>query len=222
MTLRNQTLGQLALSIPGASAIFRHHQLDYCCGGKQSLSEAAAKYELDLDSIEMALRHLSVKSFAYDWSQMPLVEIIAVIVERYHDGHRAQLPNLIAQSQKVERVHANKPNVPAGLSQKLEALSGELLGHMLKEERVLFPMIKRAMGSSATMPISVMEKEHDEAGKIVQDILHITKQLTIPPEACTTWKVLYKELDEFIMELMDHINLENQVLFPRALAGEIF
>lgn len=151
---------------------------------------------------------------------MALAEIIDHIVVRYHDRHREQLPELILQATKVERVHADKPNVPRGLAKNLTMLHDELSSHMMKEEQILFPMIKQGMGSQAMGPISVMESEHDDAGELVEVIKHITQNVTPPPEACTTWKAMYNGINELIDDLMEHISLENNVLFPRALAGE--
>ena len=131
-----------------------------------------------------------------------------------------QLPELILQATKVERVHADKPSVPKGLTKYLTMLHEELSSHMMKEEQILFPMIKQGMGSQAMGPISVMESEHDEAGELLEVIKHTTNNVTPPPEACTTWKAMYNGINELIDDLMDHISLENNVLFPRALAGE--
>lgn len=137
---------------------------------------------------------------------------------RYHDRHREQLPELILQATKVERVHADKPSVPKGLTKYLTMLHEELSSHMMKEEQILFPMIKQGMGSQAMGPISVMESEHDEAGELLEVIKHTTNNVTPPPEACTTWKAMYNGINELIDDLMEHISLENNVLFPRALA----
>lgn len=142
MQFRDKTLGQLALSIPRASSLFRQYNMDYCCGGKQTLSRSAEKLKLDIDLLESQLAKLATETLEQDWRKAPLSEIIDFIIVRYHDRHREQLPELILQAQKVERVHINKPSVPKGLSKYLEALLEELASHMMKEERVLFPMIK--------------------------------------------------------------------------------
>ncbi|MEQ5401365.1 iron-sulfur cluster repair protein YtfE [Providencia rettgeri] len=220
MQFRDKTLGQLALSIPRASSLFRQYNMDYCCGGKQTLSRSAEKLKLDIDLLESQLAKLATETLEQDWRKAPLNEIIDFIIVRYHDRHREQLPELILQAQKVEHVHVNKPSVPKGLSKYLEALLEELTSHMMKEERVLFPMIKNGMGRNAAGPISVMEQEHDDAGDILEAIKGITNNVTPPPEACTTWRVLYNGINELIDDLMNHINLENNLLFPRALAGE--
>lgn len=220
MNLRDQSLGQLALSIPGASALFRQYDLDFCCGGKKSLTEAVTKAGFDINIVERQLMSLVEKPLEKDWRVAPLGEIIDFIVTRYHNKHRAQLPELILQAKKIEHVHREKPNVPNGLSSRLIVLFEELSSHMMKEENVLFPMIKSGLGSQAEAPINVMEQEHDDAGQIVAEIKVITKNVTPPPEACTTWRVLYQGINEFIDDLMNHISLENNLLFPRALAGE--
>ncbi|MBI6189712.1 iron-sulfur cluster repair protein YtfE [Providencia rettgeri] len=220
MQFRDKTLGQLALSIPRASSLFRQYNMDYCCSGKQTLSRSAEKLKLDIDLLESQLAKLATETLEQDWRKAPLSEIIDFIIVRYHDRHREQLPELILQAQKVEHVHVNKPSVPKGLSKYLEALLEELTSHMMKEERVLFPMIKNGMGRNAAGPISVMEQEHDDAGDILEAIKGITNNVTPPPEACTTWRMLYNGINELIDDLMNHINLENNLLFPRALAGE--
>lgn len=220
MALRDQPLGELALTIPRASALFRKHNLDFCCGGKQTLLRAATRQELDLDALEAELMALADEPMEKEWRTAPLADIIDHIIVRYHDRHREQLPELIYQATKVERVHADKPNVPKGLTKYLTMLHEELSSHMMKEEQILFPMIKQGMGSQAMGPISVMESEHDDAGELVEVIKHITHNVTPPPEACTTWKAMYNGINEMIDDLMEHISLENNVLFPRALAGE--
>jgi len=220
MAFRDQSLGELALSIPRASALFRQYDMDYCCGGKQTLARAAQLKALNVEEIEAALAKLAEQPVDKEWRVAPLAEIIDHIIVRYHDRHREQLPELILQATKVERVHADKPNVPRGLTKYLTLLHEELTNHMMKEERILFPMIKQGQGSHAAGPVSVMESEHDEAGELLEVIKHTTHNVTPPPEACTTWKAMYNGINELIDDLMEHISLENNVLFPRALAGE--
>ncbi len=220
MNLREQSLADLALNINGAAALLRQHQLDYCCGGKQTLAEAAAAQQMDVAWLESELAGMVATPVEQDWRNTNVSELIEFILQRYHEVHREQFPELIALAEEVERVHAGKPQVPTGLALQLQALADELESHMQKEERVLFPMIKSGMGAHATMPISVMEKEHEDAGEMVVSIMTLTHQLTLPEHACTTWKVLYQGVDEMLADLMNHIHLENSVLFPRALAGE--
>ena len=193
--------------------------MDYCCGGKQTLERAAARKELDVAVIEAELAKLAEEPVERDWRAAPYADIIDHIIVRYHDRHREQLPELILQATKVERVHADKPNVPKGLTKYLTMLRQELSSHMMKEEQILFPMIKQGMGRQAAGPISVMEHEHDEAGEQLEVVKFLTHNVTPPEGACNTWQALYGGIDEFIDDLMEHINLENNLLFPRALNG---
>lgn len=220
MAFRDQPLGELALTIPRASALFRKYNMDYCCGGKQTLARAAERQSLDVEAIEAELALLTGQPVEHAWHTMPLSDIIEVILVRYHDRHREQLPELILQATKVERVHADKPSVPRGLAKYLTQLHDELSSHMMKEEQILFPMIKQGLGNQAMGPISVMESEHDDAGELLEVIKHVTNNVTPPPEACTTWKAMYNGINELIDDLMEHISLENNVLFPRALASK--
>ncbi|MEA1063355.1 iron-sulfur cluster repair protein YtfE [Apirhabdus apintestini] len=220
MLYRNQPLGELALTIPRASALFRKYDLDFCCGGRQTLERAAARRELCLDTIEAELALLAQEAPEKEWRTAPLSEIIDHIIVRYHDRHREQLPELILQATKVERVHAEKSSVPRGLAKYLTQLNEELSSHMMKEEQILFPMIKQGLGTQTAGPISVMESEHDEAGELLEVIKHITNNVTPPAEACTTWRAMYNGINDMIDDLMNHISLENNVLFPRALAGD--
>ena len=95
MAFRDQPLGELALSIPRASALFRKYDMDYCCGGKQTLARAASRKELDVEVIEAELAQLAEQPVDKDWRTAPLAEIIDHIIVRYHDRHREQLPELI-------------------------------------------------------------------------------------------------------------------------------
>ena len=220
MDFREQALGELALTIPRACALFRRYDLDFCCGGRQTLQRAAERKGLDLQAIEAELAVLSTQQQAQTWVGEPLSDIIDHILVRYHDRHREQLPELILQAEKVERVHASKPSVPKGLTKYLTMLNDELSQHMLKEERVLFPLIKQNRGPECAGPINVMEHEHSEAGELLEVIKHVTNNVVAPPEACTTWRALYNGINELIDDLMNHISLENNNLFPRALAGK--
>lgn len=221
MDYRNQSLGALAIAIPRASKLFRDYDLDFCCGGKQTLERAAQRKELDLTQLETQLAALAANaSDTRDWRHAPLAEIIDFILPRFHQRHREQLPELVLMAEKVERVHGEKSTCPRGLAKQLHLLRLDLDNHMMKEEQILFPMIKSGMGQQAMGPISVMEHEHDEAGEQLEVVKFLTNNLTPPEGACNTWLALYAGINEFITDLMEHIHLENNLLFPRALRGE--
>lgn len=218
MDYRNQSLGALAIAIPRATKLFREQDLDFCCGGKQTLLRAASRKALDIDALEAQLALLAVQPREQrDWQQAPLSDIINHIIPRFHDRHREQLPELILMAAKVERVHQDKPACPRGLAAQLELIYQELSQHMMKEEQILFPMIRQGMGQQAAGPIAVMEHEHDDAGQQLEVVKQLTNNVTPPAGACNTWQALYAGIAEFIDDLMEHIHLENNLLFPRAL-----
>ncbi|ANI30716.1 iron-sulfur cluster repair di-iron protein [Yersinia entomophaga] len=220
MDYRNQSLGSLAIAIPRATTLFRRYELDFCCGGKQTLQRAAERRALNIDALEAELTMLQKETQAVqNWQEVPQEHLISFILNRYHERHREQLPELVLMAEKVERVHAAKPTCPRGLAVQLSVLHQDLLQHMEREEKVLFPMIAKGMGKMASVPIFVMESEHEAAGQQLETIKQITNNITPPPGACTTWRALYANLNEFVGDLMEHVHLENNLLFPRALSG---
>lgn len=151
---------------------------------------------------------------------MPLGQVIDFILPNFHEKHRTQLPELIELAEKVENRHADHPACPKGLAELIRKVYDDLTMHMMKEEQVLFPLIKAGRGTMTAAPISVMEAEHDEANRDLAEIICLTNQFTPPEGACTSWQNLYNGLREFAQDLTDHVALENDNLFPRALRGD--
>ena len=150
-----------------------------------------------------------------DWAKATDKELIAHVLERYHVRHREQLPELIKLAEKVERVHAENPEAPAGLAVHLSEMLQELENHMQKEERILFPMILRGQRQMAAGPISVMESEHVLHGEALEKMLMLAHQLQLPENACNSWRALYLGVGELRDDLMEHIHLENNILFKQ-------
>ena len=146
---------------------------------------------------------------------MPIPELIDYILENFHQTHRAELPELLRLANKVERVHADKPDCPHGLSTHLLQMTQELEQHMQKEEQILFPMIKRGTGSMVLGPISVMRHEHDDHGLALRELERLTHNMQAPIGACNTWRALYLGLQKFHNDLMEHIHVENTLLFAK-------
>ncbi|MGF6513380.1 regulator of cell morphogenesis and NO signaling [Pseudomonas sp. BT76 TE3572] len=218
LNLLEQSLGQLACDIPGATRIFHTFKLDFCCGGHKSLREAAAGKDLDPALIADALHRLQdTGETQHDWRNEPSELLIAYLLARYHARHREQLPELIRLARRVEQVHGARSSCPNGLADLLTDMQQELEGHMLKEEQVLFPMLQQGIGPQAAPPIQVLRFEHDQHGEALEKLLALTNNITPPPDACNTWRALYRGLVEFRDDLMQHIHLENNVLFVNAL-----
>ncbi len=146
VALTDQTLGNLACSIPGATRVFHQYRLDFCCGGNVPLHEAATSRGLDAAQIAAELAALGASADGEpDWRSAPTNELIEHILERFHERHREQLPELIRLASRVEHVHGAKPDCPNGLAEMLWTLQQELESHMLKEEQILFPMLQRGI-----------------------------------------------------------------------------
>ena len=214
------TLAEIATTHPGAASVFYRHGLDFCCGGGRSLADACSARGLDSAALlaEVA-REDAVASDAPRWDVAPLPALVDHIVGTYHRRLRETLPDLVGMAQKVEARHADKTSCPRGLAAHLTDMQEALLDHLAKEEQVLFPMIVRGDGALAAGPVHVMELEHDAHGRTLQAVRRVTGDLQPPAEACATWRALYLGLQRLERELMEHIHLENNVLFRRALAA---
>ncbi|MEZ6038422.1 MAG: iron-sulfur cluster repair protein YtfE [Planctomycetota bacterium] len=215
----DSTLAELATHWAGASRVFQRHDLDFCCAGGRSLREACRERRLDVRRVLEELRcELTPEPAERDWQQRSLMQLIAHLVDHFHEGHRRELPRLCEMAAKVERVHGDKPECPRGLAAHLGGLAERLEAHMQKEEQVLFPLVLRGIGREAAMPIRCMEQEHDEAGVDLRRTRALVSDFVPPQSACTTWRALYVGLAEFERGLMEHVHLENHVLFPRILS----
>ncbi len=216
------TVGELATKRPRAIKILQQHNIDFCCGGKRHLSRVCAEAGVDVDTLLAKIDAEEARDATpvTDWSTAPLAELITFITERYHQPLPADLEHLERLAEKVERVHgASNPNL-APLAASLAEMRGELLPHIDKEDRILFPWILAGSGPSAGAPVRVMIMEHDDAGRILRELREHATGYVPPDGACKSWRALYEGLARFDAELKEHIHLENNVLFPRALMGE--
>ncbi|MCH8537313.1 MAG: iron-sulfur cluster repair protein YtfE [Alkalimonas sp.] len=218
MQLLTQPLGKLATQISGATRVFHQYKLDFCCGGQQSLAEAVQKRGLESAPILAALEQLQQKPLAKDWRQAPENELIDFILQRYHEKHRLQLPELIRLARRVEHVHGDSADCPHGLAEHLDAILQELESHMQKEEQILFPMLRQ--GVYPAEPIHVMQQEHLQHGDELEKLDQLTDSITLPVGACNTWTALYLGLRELKEDLMEHILLENEILFVQPSHGD--
>ena len=224
MSYMEQSLGQLARRIPGATGLFDAHQLDFCCAGNRSLRTATESLGIDPQPLVDALKNLEQRAAAepeQDWSDASDTQLVEHLLVRYHAVHREQLPELIRLARRVEHVHGDREDCPHGLADHLEAMAQELDSHMRKEEMVLFPMITRGQGGMASMPISAMRSEHDDHGTELRRLAELTHNITSPRDACTTWRALYTGLRSFRDDLIAHIHTENNILFERFAPAQV-
>ncbi len=212
--LRDRRVGEIAANLPGATGVFRRFGIDFCCHGNAPLDEAAQTRGVDPETIEAALRELDISQP----SELPAdtAELIDHILLRYHEKHRRQLPELVQLARRVEQVHAAKPEVPAGLADILQRALGELEVHMRKEELILFPAMRRPDGPRPLDgPTSQMREDHDDQAQMLEQITSLTDGFTPPESACGTWRALYAGAAEFKEDLIEHVHIENNILFPR-------
>jgi regulator of cell morphogenesis and NO signaling len=223
MTIASDTtVGRLATKHAPATRVFERHGIDYCCGGDRPLAEVCREKGLDpgavLEEIRAELEGADGPQVA--WDEAPLGDLIEHILTAFHAPLAEELPRLEAMAHKVLEVHRDKD--PERLGEVLSvylALEAELQQHMMKEERILFPMVLHGQGAMAGGPITVMRHEHDEAAAALRRLRELTNGYEAPAEACNTWRALWAGLAALEESLHRHIHLENNVLFPRVLAG---
>lgn len=221
-----QTVAQLAISHPGALAVFTKYNIDYCCGGHRSLEDACRRVGLDPEKIkaeifQSAAGETSQTIRPENWSSTFLVDYI---IQNHHSYVKEAIPEVQAFLDKVCDAHGNDCIELLQIRENFLDLSEELTSHMEKEEVVLFPAIKRLdsknsedhpLTSSMQGPVGEMEHEHVIAGDLVKQIRALSGNYTPPDFACPTFRITYKKLQEFDNDLMKHIHLENNILFER-------
>ncbi len=230
-----ETLGQLAAKDLRKAQVFKKYGLDFCCGGKKTVKEACAEKGLDVTRIEKELQQAdqlpSSRPLPYDeWTPGFLADYI---VNTHHSYVKKNLPDIRTYAAKVAKVHGNNHPELLRIHELVEEIYAELTAHLVKEEKVLFPYVKElenaknntqllhgaAFGTVQT-PINMMEMEHELAGKHLEAIRQLSNNYLLPEDACASYSLLYRMLDEFEEDLHLHIHLENNILFPKALETE--
>lgn len=210
----SRTLADIASTLPGATALFREEKLDFCCGGMVLLAEAMAAKQKDPAPLTTRLAALEAAAAPSDGPE-DTDDLIDMILTRFHETHRREVPELVKLARRVEAVHCDVASVPAGLADLLQHIGDELESHMRKEEQILFPMMRSGGHPMIEGPISVMLAEHDEHGANLRKLEALTNDFTPPAEACTTWRALYVGARKLTDDVMEHIHTENNILFPR-------
>lgn len=197
--------------------------MDFCCGGEQSLAEAAAARDFDLQGMIVSLVEMP-DAMDDAWFDAETGSLIAHIRARYHDVHLRELPWSIRLAGKVEAMHKDNPAVPRGLTDLLTRISAEIRVHQQREEVILFPMMLRGGGAMIASAIATMRAEHDDHGMALAQIDRLTHDRTAAAGACSTWKALCAGLTKFHDDLTMHVHLEAKLeqLPDRRLIGRQF
>ncbi len=217
---RSTPVGRIAAEHPLATRVFGRHGIDFCCGGGKPIQDVCQARGLDTEQIleEIRVELANVDDQQERWDEADLGDLIDHILTAFHRPLQEELPRLESMARKVFQVHgAREPEVLGDLLSTFLGLKTELEQHMQKEEAILFPMIRRGQGSMALGPISVMEEEHSFAGAALERLRELTNGYQAPADACTTWQALWHGLGALETDLHQHIHLENNILFPRAL-----
>ena len=235
MTAR--TVREVAVENPAATRVFEKFGIDYCCGGNQLLDQACGKAGIPVDQVLDALEMEEATARAakpiHHWKSEPLSELVAHIKNTHHKFTREETVRLSALLQKVCSVHGKNHPELHGIRETFGWLSQELTTHLMKEEMVLFPYIERMEESviegepvlpapfgSVQNPVAMMEHDHDSAGAAFRSIRKASNNFAPPADACISYRTLYSALAAFEADLHQHIHLENNILFPCAIAME--
>jgi regulator of cell morphogenesis and NO signaling len=230
LDLNQASVADVALTFPHALGILSQYKLDYCCGGKRLFVDACEKAGLDAESVWNEIQIADVNSASdgrirFDTWDAPL--LVDFIVQHHHEYVREAIPRIQELLDKVCIVHQEDSPFLLKVRQDFSELSDELMSHMPKEEEILFPIIKRRFSKIASAdtlnlqaPITVMEEEHERAGELIRSIRTLTGSYNPPVYACPTFKMTYIMLEQFDKDLMQHIHLENNILFPKVTAGK--
>ena len=234
--LTHQTIGEIVREDIRAAKILKRYGIDFCCGGKKTLEKACEEKNADINAIQEELIGLVSRNNLFPevnpdkWE----IDFLCDYIENIHHTYVKQnIPVITELAEKVARVHGEHAPELVKIKNLFAQVVKELTPHMQKEELVLFPFIKKLKAESKTKteiaaahfgtvknPIRMMEIEHELAGSLIEQIYLLSNYFALPDWACNSYKLLYNSLSEFREDLHRHIHLENNILFPKAIALE--
>ena len=231
MNVQERTVAQVVTENIKAAHIFKKHGIDFCCGGGVSIKRACEKANIDPELLETELRNLDVApDRAFDYNRWKLDFLTDHIINVHHQYVEENSPLLLQYAKRVNHVHGSHYTELAEIEELVTKVVQAMASHQRKEELILFPFIKKLVKSemegtpvpetkfgSVENPIQMMEEEHDEAGDFMKRISELSNGYTPPQGACNTYRAFFAKLEEFEDDLHQHIHLENNILFPKAL-----
>lgn len=226
----------VAINSPEATRVLEKLKIDYCCGGDRELGEACATAGVQLETLEQLLDETNsvVKDALPDFQNLSLTELITYILDTHHVFTKNEMTRLEALTTKVVSAHGENHSELLAIKTLLRQLFDDLTQHMSKEEQILFPFVVELEQSvlqsrrapfapfgTVNNPIRMMMMEHDTAGEILRELRKLSSDYAVPADGCISYQTLYSALEGFEQDLHQHIHLENNILFPRAIALEI-
>jgi len=221
-----KTLAQIVKENYQTASVFEKYNLDFCCKGKRSLKQACDENNLPTELIVEEVNNLlnQEPQQQIDFDKLFLSELIDYIVSTHHAYTKRELPQILAYLQKVSSKHGARNPELYLILESFSELKEEMEGHMKKEELILFPRIKELERTSKYRddanihaPISVMEDEHEHAGRSLEQMRQLSNNYTPPADACTTYRLSFSALQALERDLHQHVHLENNILFPKAI-----
>lgn len=231
-----KTVKEIVVRMPASANVFEQLGIDYCCGGEKRLDEACEAAGLQVEAVTRSLE--AVGSAAQlreivDWNTQPMAALMNHIVEKHHTFCRQEVARLEPLLEKVAGVHGAAHAELRRIKTLFSGLSKELLMHLTKEEQTLFPYIARMEESviqgiafprpafgTVQNPVRMMVLEHDNAGAALHEMRKLSGNYQLPPDACNSYRALYDGLTAFERDMHQHVHLENNILFPHAVAME--
>ena len=215
--------------ISQGSGDFKEHRIDFCCGGDKLLTVAVKELNLNEATVVEKLNQAYTvlvkdkqENVDVDWRQQSFTQLIDHIVSTHHLYLYQELPQISELTNKILRVHGANHSELAKVHKLFHMLKMELEQHLIKEEEILFPLIKGYEKNPSAQSLekiknvtNEIEAEHEQAGDIVKELRKITNQFQYPDDACTSFKLAYQKLEEMESDLFQHIHLENNILHPR-------
>jgi regulator of cell morphogenesis and NO signaling len=228
------TVAEIVVQNIKTAHVFKKHGIDFCCGGGITIEKACLKNSVDYAILKKEIEAISNGlSKAYNYDDWELDFLIDHIINVHHTYVEESIPLLLAYANKVAHVHGHHYEEVVKINALVEVVVEELGAHMKKEEMILFPYVKQLVKAkregqelslphfgTVNNPIQMMFQEHENAGDVFKQIAKLSNDYTPPAEACNTFRALYSKLEEFEQDLHQHIHLENNILFPKAIELE--
>jgi regulator of cell morphogenesis and NO signaling len=222
----NTLVKDIVNELPKTSDVFKKFRIDFCCGGNIPLSKAIAENGINEEALLEELRVVFEKNSSTEtdlevWTKSDSTTIIDHVINHYHRTSEEELSLLSPYVTKVSRVHGDNHPELLKVYELFYEFKKELIEHMTKEEEIVFPLIKQLADGTvenreeAINMIVELEKEHDHAGEILRQIRAVTSDYTLPLDACGTYRLVYKRLEDLEGLTFMHVHLENNILFPR-------
>lgn len=232
---REETIGEMVSNDYRKAQVFKKLGIDFCCGGKKTLAEVSRSKGIDINIIKAELSALnnSDNDSGLNFNDWALDFLSDYVINTHHRYCRESIPFISELANKVARVHGGNHPELVQLAAVFARIAQDLTLHMQKEEKILFPFIKelvRAKDSGSQLetnpfgnvatPIRVMEMEHEQAGEDLEEIRKLTSGYSLPADACNSYTILFKKLEEFENDLHKHVHLESNIIFPKAIKLE--